>query len=232
MPSPPLAVRKEAVLARLVTCPRDELAAVLLAGGIEVPPEADARALAERLVDRLWWRTHTPVEHLALPGTLDRLVDRVARKAGHELPEGDAWRRLEHLTATMLPHGRVDDLSQVDPALRQRLRKTLWPAWTGVAGGASAAGSRLAALKLLQLTTGPIWDLVPLVPKVGPLFLGLRKGAVVVARVSAPLGIALALLSLNQSFGAADDEALPLLLGVGLLVRDAPPVVDAEVVHG
>lgn len=65
-------------------------------------------------------------------------------------------------------------------------------------------------------------------PRLGPVFLGLRKGATVVARVSGPVGIALALLSLNQSFGARDDDALPLLLGVGLLVRAAEPVIDAE----
>lgn len=225
-------VKKEQVVARLATCPRDELQSVLATCGIEAPETAEARELAELLVARLWWRTHTPVEHVALPGTLDRLVDRVGRKLEIDLPAGDAWTRLDALTWRLLPQGRVQTLDRLDEQTRQRLRKRLWPAWTGVAGGASAAGSRLAALKLLQVTTGPIWDLVPLVPKVGPIFLGLRKGAVFVARVSGPVGIALALLSLNQSFGAEDDQALPLLLGVGLLVRDAPRVVDAEVVEG
>ncbi|RME20596.1 MAG: hypothetical protein D6798_20110, partial [Deltaproteobacteria bacterium] len=83
---------------------------------------------------------------------------------------------------------------------------------------------------LLRRRRGPVWDLLPRVPTVGPVFAGIRRGATTIARVSGPVGVALALLSLNLAFGAEDDRALPLLLGIGLLVREAPRVVDAVVV--
>jgi len=83
------------------------------------------------------------------------------------------------------------------------------------------------ALKVLAWTQGPVWDLLPRVPQVGPVFAGIRAGVRTVARASAPLGIALALLSLNQALGPEDDRALPLLLGVGLLARELPSVDEA-----
>lgn len=223
---PTVPVRREAVLARLRTCPAQELAAVLAVAGVAAPAEADGPALAELLVATLWRRTHSPTTGLVLPRSLDGLVDRVARKLQLDLPDGDGWLRLEALTARLVPGGRVEDLGELSPEQKARLKKRLWPAWTGVAGGASAAGSRYAALRLLQWTTGPLWDLVPLIPSLGPVFTALRAGLGTVARVSAPVGIALALLSLDQAFGAEDDRALPLLLGVGLLVGEAIRPVD------
>lgn len=215
------------VAARLGTAPADELAAVLVGAGLVPQAEGGAAVLASQLTRALWWRTHTPVGHVALPSTLDQLVDRMARKLDVSLPEGDAWLRLDALTRRLVPGGRVRDVGQLDQETRQRLKKKLWPAWTGVAGGAGAASGRLAALRLLAWTRGPLWDLLPLVPQLGPAFVALRKGATVFARVSGPVGIALALLSLNQALGPEDDRALPLLLGIGLVVRDLPRVVDA-----
>ncbi|MCB9778721.1 MAG: hypothetical protein H6742_09180 [Alphaproteobacteria bacterium] len=211
---------------RLSRCSREGLAAVLEGAGVDTPEDADANALADRFVRQLWWRTHTPAGMVALPASLDRLVDRVARRLDLELPEGDAWRRLDALVTEVLPDGRVEALDQVDPAALERLSRRLGGAFAGVAGGAGAAGSHIAALKLLQWTRGPLWDLVPLLPKVGPVFTGIRAGASTVAKVSAPVGIALALFSLNQTFGAQDDKALPLLLGAGLLLREAEPVPE------
>ncbi len=223
-------VTRADVAARLRLCRPDDLAAVLQAADLAPADPHDPAALAEQIVAALWSRTHTPLGNAVMPASLDRLVDRVARKTDTTLPQGDAWARLDALTRALLPGGRVTRLDAVRPETLDRLRKTLWPAWTGVAGGAGAAGSRLAALELLRRTTGPIWDLLPRVPTVGPVFAGIRKGATTIARVSAPVGIALALLSLNQTFGPEDDKALPLLLGVGLLLRDAPQVVEAVVV--
>lgn len=214
------------VLARLRTSPADELAAVLAVGGVAAPADADGPTLAELLVSTLWRRTHSPTTGLVLPKSLDGLVDRMARKLALDLPEGDGWVRLQALTERLVPGGRVDDLGQLSPEQKARLKKRLWPAWTGVAGGASAAGSRYAALRLLQWTTGPLWDLLLFVPSLGPVFAAIRTGLVQVARVSAPVGIALALLSLDQAFGPEDDRALPLLLGLGLLVGEAVRPVD------
>lgn len=226
--APHAAVTREQVARRLRAAPAEELAAVLVGAGLRPPPDAEAAALAEQLTGALWWRSHSPVGHLVLPASLDQLVDRIARKLELSLPEGDAWARLDALTRQILPHGRLLDPGQLDPDTRARLRKRLWPAWTGVVGGAGAASGQFAALKLLAWTQGPIWELLPWVPHLGPAFLAARKGVLLVARVSAPVGVVLALFSLNQALGPEDDRALPLLLGIGLVVRDLDPVADVE----
>lgn len=227
-PSSHAPVTRDAITCRLRAVPAEDLAAVLVGAGLRPAPDAPAAALAEQLTAALWWRSHSPVGQLVLPASLDQLVDRVARKLDLSLPEGDAWARLDALTRQLLPGGRLLEPGQLDPATRARLRKRLWPAWTGVVGGAGAAGGQYAALKLLAWTQGPLWELLPWVPHLGPAFLAARKGVLLFARVSAPVGVVLALFSLNQALGPEDDRALPLLLGIGLVVRDLDPVVDAE----
>lgn len=226
-----MAISRDQLTERLALAEPDDLCAVLVAAGLEPEAEADPAGLARQLTAALWWRTHTPLGQTVLPDSLDRIVERIAGKLGRRLPEGDGFDRLEALTASVLPDGRVRSLDQLDPELRSRLERGHGAAITGLFAGTGAAATRIASWKLLTWTRGPVWDLVPLVPKLGPLFLTVRAGAATAARLSAPVGIAMALLSLNATFGAADDEALPLLLGAGLLLRELPSVREAEVVE-
>ncbi len=226
-----MAISRDQLTARLALAEPDDLCAVLVAAGLEPQAEADARGLAQQLSAALWWRTHTPLGQALLPDSLDRIVDRVARKLDRRLPEGDGWARLEALTASVLPAGRVKSTSELDPELRARLARGHGAAISGLFAGTGAAATRIASWKLLSWTRGPVWDLVPLVPKLGPVFLTVRAGAATAAKLSAPVGLAMALLSLNATFGAADDEALPLLVGAGLLLRELPVVQEAEVVE-
>lgn len=223
-------VHRREVEARLARCPAEELAVVLQVAGLRAAEEEGAEVLARRLAAALWWRTHTPLGGALLPDQLDALLDRVERKLELRRGEGDAWQRLAALRRRLLPDGRPRGLDELDPELRRRLARTHRLAIGGLAAGTGAAAGRIAAWRLLAATTGPWWDLLPLVPKLGPVFLGLRAGAGAVLRLSGPVGLALALLSLNASFGAADDEALPLLLGIGLLLdeRGEPVVVQGS----
>lgn len=226
-----MAISRDQLTERLALAEPDDLCAVLVAAGLEPQAEADARGLAQQLTAALWWRTHTPLGQAVLPDSLDRIVDRFARKLNRRLPEGDGFAKLEALTAAVLPGGRVKATSELDPELRARLARGHGAAITGLFAGTGAAATRIVSWKLLSWTRGPVWDLVPLVPKLGPIFLAVRTGAATAAKLSAPVGLAMALLSLNATFGAADDEALPLLVGAGLLVRELPGVQEAVVVE-
>lgn len=182
-----------------------------------------SEALSERLVAALWWRTHTPAGHLVAPDDLGALVDRVADRAGVEVGDGDTWLRLASLTDALVPGNRPVSLDALDPETVRRLRRSAWGqvlGWTGV--GASAA-SRWAAVRTLGLLQGPIFQMLRLLPTVGPVLVKAKGAAGAVAAVSGPVGIALALASLNASLGARYDRALPLLVGVGLVLRN--PVV-------
>ncbi len=196
------------------------LRAVLDASDVRYDEGDRGGQLADRLVAALWWRTHSPAGQVLIPDDLGQLLDRAEQRLDIELGEGDTWSRLEALTVALLPGDRPISADQLDPEVRKRLARTVWLQLFGTAAAGGAAGSGFAATRLLTWTTGPLWDLARLLPKVGPAIVTLRTGAGAVAAVSGPVGIALALASLNSLLGPRYDEALPLLLGVGLLCRN------------
>ena len=102
-----------------------------------------------------------------------------------------------------------------------QLTKTVWAELSGVGAAGAAAGARWGSLKVLGWAAGPLWDLLLLLPRVGPILGVIKAGARTVAAVSGPVGVGLALLTLNSTLGPRYDKALPLLLGVGLLCRGA-----------
>lgn len=197
-----------------------QLERVLDASEVWFPDGADGDELARRLVDALWWRTHSPLGKTLIPDALDDLIERYERKLGQELGGGDAWRRLEAMTTAMLPSDRALSVEDLPEDARKRLEKALWldMAGLGVAGG--SAGARWTARTLLKWTKGPLWDLIKHIPRVGPALGVIRTGAGKVALVSGPLGVTVALLTLNHTLGPDYDRALPLLLGVGLVCRN------------
>ena len=201
------------------------LRAVLDASEVRYEEGDGSERLADRLVAALWWRTHSPAGQVLIPDDLGQLLDRSARRLDLELGEGDTWSRLEALTTELLPAHRPISVDQLDPEVRKRLTRTIWLQLFGTAAAGGAAGSRIAAMRLLTWTSGPLWDLLLLLPKVGPALGTLKTGAGTVAAVSGPVGIALALASLNSLLGPRYDQALPLLLGVGLLCRN--PIAQA-----
>lgn len=208
-----MSVSRDQVYALLASRQPEHLAAVL--GGAGLTPRArEAPALAGQLTDALWWNTHTPAGLAVAPASLGSIVDQVARRAAVHLPPGDAWQRLDALTRALLPDASFDAL-----APHPELGPALGPSLLGTGAAGTAAGTHLAARALLGWTSGGVWRLLPLLPRVGPAWLGLRAAAGTVAVVSGPVGVALALWSLNRVLGPRHDRALPLLLGLGLLAR-------------
>lgn len=199
------------------------IAAVLEAAEVAYDEAEDAAALAKRLTAALWWRSHSPAGQLLMPDNLDQLVDRTGKRLAIELGDGDAWARLTALTNALVDADTPVDLESLDEDTRARLSRPVWGRLAGVGGAGSALGARWAASKLLALTVGPLWDLIMLIPKVGPALIAVRTAAGTVAAVSGPLAIGIALLTVNSALGARYDKALPLLLGIGLICRN--PVV-------
>ena len=106
------------------------------------------------------------------------------------------------------------------------------PGASAAAKAGTAAASHVVARLVSGLLATPLFRLLPLIPRIGPVVVALRGTAATVSLVSGPLGVVLALWSLNRTLGPTWDTALPLLLGVGLVLRpDAEPVdgmVDAQ----
>jgi hypothetical protein len=211
------------------------LLAVLEGAGVDAvrvrdaPAEAAAGVAAERIAAALWWRAHSPATQLLAPADLDTLVDRAAERARVALPPGDAWRRLAALTDQLLPGDRPLRVEDLDPALRARLARGQWLPALGTGAAGTAAASHLAARLVGGLLAHPALRLLPLVPRVGPVVVALRGTAATVSLVSGPLGVVLALWSLDRTLGPTWDTALPLLLGVGLALRPgAAPVAPLD----
>lgn len=220
-------IDRERLVEILSDCPPEELAEVLRAAGLRVSADAESEALARRLVRALWWRTHTPVGALALPDTLDDIVDRIAKRAKLDLGEGDVVVRLVALVGALAPEAEADAVEVMSaaaahPASRRLKGGIHWGALVGTSAAGGAVGARWASYSFLRLTKGPIGRILPFLPKVGPVYLALKKGAQVVAKVSGPTGIALSLASINAALGPDHDRALPLLLGLGLVLPRAP----------
>lgn len=179
-----------------------------------------SEALADRLVGALWWRTHTPVGQVAAPDDLGQLVDRVGKKLTVSLPSGDTWTRLAALTDAVVPTNRPVSLHSLDDRTVRKLRRGAWAQLFGWSGVGASAASRWAAVRTLGLLKGPLYNLLVMLPRVGPVLVKVKGAAGAVAAVSGPVGIALALASLNASLGPRYDKALPLLVGVGLVMRN------------
>lgn len=218
MPTAPITAAD--VRARLSTRDPAAIRAVLEAAQVSAPEGADAGALADRLVAALWWRTHSPAGQLLVPDTLDQLVDRVESRLKLDLGLGDGWARLDALAEALVPRDRAISVDQLDETARRRLRRPVWGRLAGAGLSGSSFASGWAAQKVLVWTAGPIWDFLLALPRVGSAVFWVRNGAGAVAAVSTPLGIGLALLTLNSALGPRYEQAVPLLVGISLVLRN------------
>jgi len=222
----PGTVSRDALEALLSGKDASLLSAVLTAADVAHDgPDEGAPRLASRLVGALWWRAHSPARQLVAPRSLDALVDRAGARLEVELGEGDVWSRLDVLTTRLLDRAEPVSIEALPPEVRERLERTVWTKVLGASAAGSAAAARVASLKLLQLASGPTWRLITMLLKLGPALVAVRGGAGTVAAASGPVGVVIALVTLNSVFGPTDDTALPLLLGVGLACRQPLQVV-------
>jgi hypothetical protein len=213
--------------ARLADRDPNLLRAVLEASDVSWRDDDDAPQLAKRLVDALWWRTHSPAGQVFLPDSLDSMVDRYGKKLGIALPEADAFARLQALSTAALPaHDEPLALENVDASVKKKLKRPVWGRLAGASTSGGALGAGWVARRILAGTVGPIWAVLARLPYVGPVVIAVRSSAGTVLTLSGPVGIGLALLTLNSMLGPRYDRGLPLLVGAGLILRDLPATAE------
>lgn len=204
------------------------LRALLQAAGVPTWRATTAHELAARITTALWWSYTSPLGFAARNPSLDTIVRHVARRLrlSDSVTSDDAWLALQQLTAALeVRHGpvRVEDL---DPRTRRRLRTswlppTLWATGSGTSIGAASLGHLL-----VKIGKGPVGRVLPLLPYVGPLWRVMHRGGQVAAVLGTPMGLSLAVLSVNSALGTNYRRLVPLLLGVGAL--GASPLDDAD----
>jgi hypothetical protein len=212
----------------------DALRAILEASGVTIRGGTTAPELAHRVADALWWNYCTPLGYVVERTTLEDMVAHVGRRLGatEALATGDVWEQLRNLTRALVRdlEGRAVELEDID----QKARSRIWPAWKRpLAFGTTAGGSfaaRWGATQALGFLNGPIGRWLPYLPPLAPYVGGVKTGFTVVRALSGPLGVAFAVLAVNDSLGTNYQRLLPLLLGVGAL--GPQPGVEAEEVGG
>lgn len=208
------------------------LRAILLAAKVRDGGDVDAAKLADRIAKAIWWHATTPIGYAAGRASLEDITQHVARRLDvqHRVAAtSDAWAQLGQLTRALvstLPDSPGIALSDVDSGMRERM-KPHWKRAVAFGGGAGGSfGARAASGALLGFLKGPVGRWLPLFPPLAPYVRSVQAGAGAVHAITGPLGVALAVLSLNQALGPSYGKLLPLLLGVGALgVR---PVEDAR----
>ncbi|MEC7986116.1 MAG: hypothetical protein VX278_13210, partial [Myxococcota bacterium] len=164
--------------------------------------------------------SHTPVRNIVAPRTLEDIIQIYAKKLSLSIDKSvDAYEQLEALRSQLLDTDAVISVADIPDDIKEQLTRSLWPRLAGVGGAGTAAGSRWAARKVLELTNSKWLDLIKLIPKVGPGLIAVRTIASTVATISAPIGVALSLWTLNENFGPQWDRCLTLLVGSALCLQ-------------
>ncbi|MBT3221934.1 MAG: hypothetical protein HN348_22900 [Proteobacteria bacterium] len=198
----------------------EAMRAILEAAQVSPRSASTERELAARIADAIWWNYCTPLGYVADRTDLEHIVAHVGRKLkATELTGDDAWEQLKSLTKTLVhqteSHGvSIEDL---DPKAQARVSGSWLPT---IAYGSSASGSLGAAwtsAKFLTFAKGPIGRIIIRIPPIAPYFKLVKSGAQAVSIVAGPLGVALAVLTVNASLGSNFYRLVPLLLGVGAL---------------
>ena len=212
-------INRHSLSEHIAQAPHELICEVLTQAKIDHDPKNTTVELAELLTKKLWWKAHTPIGYQIAQHTLESILAIYAQKLDIQLEGEGGWTQLKSLTDQLVPIDTDISFENLPEDLRDRLRSSAWKTVTGAGGTATAAGSRWAAVRILGAMTGPIWQWLRFVPKLGPVLIGVRTAAGWVATLSGPIAVASAIYTVNQALGPRWDDALPLLLGIGLIQR-------------
>ena len=228
-----MAITRDQLEATLAVHDADALRLILHASDVDPRGAETPAALAARIADAIWWNYCTPLGYVAERTTFEDIVRHLAHKLGvsdRVDPDISVWEQLTALTHALFSEIPEDGISieSLDEATRARLSPS-WAAPLGWGGGATGSfATRWGTGKVLALLKTPIGRLLPLLPVIGPWLGAIRTGIAAVHLVTGPLGIAMAVLSLNSALGTNYQRLVPLVLGIGGL--GIQPVFDAEIV--
>ena len=206
--------------------PKPLLIEILESNQFTVPKDASAESTAKTIAEEVWKQSHTPLSEWVKPKSLEQILQIYSQKLDIDIDDtASVAQQLEELRVAIMSQNPDVQLSDIPNELKDRLEQSIIPNILGFSAAGGAVGTRWAAFKFLDWTNSKWLDLIKFIPKIGPTIIVVRGIAGTVARFSGPIGIAIALWSVNQSLGPKWDRCLGLLLGISLCLQT--PVANA-----
>jgi len=196
------------------------LSEILESNQFVVDNKSSSEELAKNIANEVWKQSHTPFGEFVLPKSLEQILQVYSSKLDIQIDkDAPIETQLEVLRSAIMSKNPEIQFSDIPIEIKQRLEQSILPNVLGFSAAGGAAGTGWAARKFLDWTNSKWLDIIKRIPKIGPTVIVVRGIAGTVARFSGPVGIAIALWSVNQSLGPKWDRCLGLLLGIALCIR-------------
>ena len=202
---------------------------VLHTNNIKTRASASKEECISSLVDAVWNHSHTPIGGFVAPMSLEEIIQIYAKKLDTPIDSNaDIQLQLSTLRAKVMANCDNIDISDIPPEVLDRIQRSVIPSVVGASAAGGAATTRWAAYKILAWTASKWLNIIKLIPQIGPAIITIRSTAGVLARVSGPVGIALAIWSINNHLGPKWDQCLGLLVGLSFCLDESDTILLPE----
>ena len=213
----------------LTNCDFTILKEVLHTNNIKTRDTKTKQECITSLIDAIWSHSHTPIGGFVAPMSLEEIIQIYAKKLDTPIDSKiDIQEQLRTLRSKVMANCDNIDISDIPPEVLDRLQRSVIPSVVGVSAAGGAATTRWAAYKILAWTASKWLNIIKLIPQIGPAIITIRTTAGVLARVSGPVGIALAIWSINNHLGPKWDQCLGMLVGLSFCLDESGPTLLSQ----
>lgn len=216
----------------LTRCDTTFIKEVLHTNNVKTNEAMSKEESIKALVDGIWSHSHTPIGGAIAPMSLEEIIQIYAHKLDAPIDSKiDIQLQLRILRSKVMANCNNIDISQIPPEVLDRLQRSVIPSVIGAGAAGGAATTRWAAYKVLAWTASKWLNIIKLIPQLGPAIITIRSTAGVLARVSGPVGIALAIWSINNHLGPKWEQCLGLLIGLSFCLDESNAVLLPEKIN-
>ena len=202
---------------------------VLQTNRIKISENATKEDCIQALINAVWNHSHTPIGGFVAPMSLEEIIQVYAKKLDTPIDATtDIQSQLRTLRSKVMANCNTIEISDIPSDVLDRLQRSVIPSVVGAGAAGGAATTRWAAYKVLAWTASKWLNIIKLIPQIGPALITIRSTAGVLARVSGPVGVALAIWSINNHLGPKWDQCLGLLIGISFCLDESDTIFLPE----
>ncbi|MAA78958.1 MAG: hypothetical protein CL916_06830 [Deltaproteobacteria bacterium] len=217
---------KEETKTLLTNCTPSIIKEVLHTNNVQTNEHSSREECIEALVHGIWNHSHTPIGGLVAPKSLEDIIQIYAQKIDIPIDSKTSVQsQLGVLRSKVMANCNTIEISDIPPEVLDRLQRSVIPSVVGAGAAGGAATTRWAAYKILAWTASKWLNIIKLIPQIGPALITIRSTAGVLARISGPVGVALAIWSINNHLGPKWDKCLGLLIGLAFCLDESDEIL-------